>query len=200
MNNDGFVDLLTADTAGGTISVLLNSAKGSGLVNSASLLPIGVNPRFLISADLDSDGDKDLAVVVNDDNGDGVVRVIRNDLNEQNQLIFATAIQVGTGIEPALLFAGDINGDASSDLLAIGQEAGGLAPLGASASIAVLLNQGGFNPCPADIDSSGTVDIDDLLAVVNQWGVSGGPADITGDGVVNIDDLLAVINGWGLCP
>ena len=63
----------------------------------------------------------------------------------------------------------------------------------------------------------GTVNIDDLLAVINAWGncpelpdgVATGPrppcpADISpsvcGDSVVNIDDLLAVINHWGPCP
>jgi hypothetical protein len=62
------------------------------------------------------------------------------------------------------------------------------------------------DPCPADINNSGTVNIDDLLAVINSWGPTGGgaghPADIAppgGNGVVNIDDLLAVINGWGAC-
>jgi hypothetical protein len=55
-------------------------------------------------------------------------------------------------------------------------------------------------PCPADIDNSGGVNVDDLLAVINGWGASGGPADINQDGVVNVDDLLAVINAWGTCP
>jgi hypothetical protein len=55
-------------------------------------------------------------------------------------------------------------------------------------------------PCPADINSNGTVNIDDLLAVINAWGPCAGcPADINQNGVVNIDDLLAVINAWGQC-
>jgi hypothetical protein len=50
---------------------------------------------------------------------------------------------------------------------------------------------------PGDVDGNGSVDIDDLLAVINAWGnCPGCQADLTGNGVVDIDDLLQVINGW----
>lgn len=52
--------------------------------------------------------------------------------------------------------------------------------------------------CGADINNDGTVNVDDLLAVVNAWGDSGA-ADVTLNGVVNVDDLLMVINDWGRC-
>lgn len=57
-------------------------------------------------------------------------------------------------------------------------------------------------PTPADIDCSGSVNVDDLLGVISSWGVcaSGGPpcvADVNGDGMVNVDDLLAVLSAWG---
>lgn len=59
--------------------------------------------------------------------------------------------------------------------------------------------------CPADITGSGSVDVDDLLAVVGAWGSCPPPgdkcpADIVKDGAVNVDDLLAVISAWGPCP
>jgi hypothetical protein len=55
--------------------------------------------------------------------------------------------------------------------------------------------------CPADVNHSGAVNIDDLLGVINAWGPCAGcAADITNNGVVNIDDLLGVINAWGACP
>jgi hypothetical protein len=58
---------------------------------------------------------------------------------------------------------------------------------------------------PGDVDIDGTVDVDDLLAVINAWGSCVDPkaclADISpfpeGDGQVNVDDLLVVINNWG---
>jgi hypothetical protein len=54
-------------------------------------------------------------------------------------------------------------------------------------------------PCPADVTGTGSVDIDDLLAVINSWGATRGPADVDSNGIVDIDDLLAVINAWGPC-
>jgi hypothetical protein len=57
-----------------------------------------------------------------------------------------------------------------------------------------------IQPCPADINASGAVDVDDLLAVINSWGVCAKcPTDLNADGAVDVDDLLAVINGWGAC-
>ena len=56
----------------------------------------------------------------------------------------------------------------------------------------------GPSTCPADINNSGAVDVDDLIAVINGWG-GNGPGDIDGSGTVDVDDLLAVINGWGAC-
>jgi len=65
--------------------------------------------------------------------------------------------------------------------------------------------------CPADVtpigSPDGTINVDDLLAIINAWGACANPndcpADIApagGDDVVNVDDLLAVINAWGVCP
>lgn len=58
--------------------------------------------------------------------------------------------------------------------------------------------------CPADIhpppDGNGSVNVQDLLAVIASWGAcSGCDADINGDGTVNVTDLLTVIGDWGPC-
>jgi len=61
--------------------------------------------------------------------------------------------------------------------------------------------------CAGDIDHSGAVNVDDLLAVINGWGPCPSPpslcaADIAppgGNGQVNVDDLLVIINAWGPC-
>jgi hypothetical protein len=75
-----------------------------------------------------------------------------------------------------------------------------------ASSITLLVLAAPVQPCPADADGSGAVNIDDLLMVINSWGWTGSPgtnnADIApagGDGQVNIDDLLAIINAWGAC-
>jgi hypothetical protein len=75
-----------------------------------------------------------------------------------------------------------------------------------ASSITLLVLAAPVQPCPADADGSGAVNIDDLLMVINSWGWTGSPgsnnADIAptgGDGQINIDDLLAIINAWGAC-
>ena len=54
----------------------------------------------------------------------------------------------------------------------------------------------------ADVNESGSVNVDDLLTIINGWGACGVPSaacagDVTGNGSVDVDDLLAVINAWG---
>jgi hypothetical protein len=53
-----------------------------------------------------------------------------------------------------------------------------------------------FNP--GDIDGDGSVDVDDLLAVIGAWGSCPPPcpADVNDDGTVDVDDLLLVIGNW----
>jgi hypothetical protein len=53
--------------------------------------------------------------------------------------------------------------------------------------------------CPEDINGSGSVDIDDLLAVLAAWGENDPDADIDGSGMVDVDDLLLLLAAWGPC-
>ncbi len=51
---------------------------------------------------------------------------------------------------------------------------------------------------PGDVDGSGDVGVNDLLALLDAWGpCEGCPADGDGDGVVNVNDLLALLAAWG---
>jgi hypothetical protein len=59
--------------------------------------------------------------------------------------------------------------------------------------------------CAADTDGSGSVDVDDLVAVILGWGgcpapPASCPADVDDSGSVDVDDLIAVILAWGACP
>ena len=59
--------------------------------------------------------------------------------------------------------------------------------------------------CVADLDGSGSVDVNDLLAVVTNWGACttpppNCPGDVDDSGSVDVNDLLAVITTWGDCP
>jgi len=55
--------------------------------------------------------------------------------------------------------------------------------------------------CPADVDNSGTVDLDDLNIVLTNFGQSTSNGDTDGNGVVDLDDLNAVLTAFGQsCP
>ena len=52
-----------------------------------------------------------------------------------------------------------------------------------------------------DANSSGTVDVDDLLLIINNWGdcpCLECPGDVSNSGEVDVDDLLQVINDWSV--
>ena len=56
------------------------------------------------------------------------------------------------------------------------------------------------NNCPADINGDGSVNVEDILAVIETWGpCSGCPADINNDEYVDVTDLLEVVGAWGPC-
>jgi hypothetical protein len=69
----------------------------------------------------------------------------------------------------------------------------------------IVLQIGVSAPCPADINNSGVVDVDDLVAVILGWGecktcpAAGCASDIDNDCDTDVDDLVAVILGWGDC-
>lgn len=50
--------------------------------------------------------------------------------------------------------------------------------------------------CPPDVDSTGAVDIEDLLAVLRSFGSNAG-GDTNGDGDTDIEDLLLVLRSFG---
>ncbi|MHC5001883.1 MAG: hypothetical protein ACYTJ0_02055 [Planctomycetota bacterium] len=56
-------------------------------------------------------------------------------------------------------------------------------------------------PCPADVDGTGVVDVDDLVAVILDWGTDGSAhnSDVDGSGTVDVDDIVVVILTWGPC-
>jgi hypothetical protein len=54
--------------------------------------------------------------------------------------------------------------------------------------------------CPADLNSDGAVDGNDLGSLLAQWGSPGGSADLNGDGSVDGNDLGLLLAAWGPCP
>ncbi|UCD74429.1 MAG: hypothetical protein JSV91_11635 [Phycisphaerales bacterium] len=56
-------------------------------------------------------------------------------------------------------------------------------------------------PCPADVNTDGIVNIDDLFQVLGAWGTCDDcPEDVNDDGLVDIDDIFDILAAWGPCP
>ncbi len=47
-----------------------------------------------------------------------------------------------------------------------------------------------------DVNGDGTVDVQDLIAVLLAWGTADRAADVTNDGIVDVADLIEVISNW----
>ncbi len=54
-------------------------------------------------------------------------------------------------------------------------------------------------PCPGDLDSSGAINVDDLLQVLSLYGTADESADLDGNGLVDVNDVLMIISSWGEC-
>ena len=125
-NNDAYTDIATISTAGGGYLGVFLNVNGQYLEGPV-WYSVGQVPTGLAAADLDCDGDLDLATSNLDDadvsillnNGDG---------------IFADAVSYYTTGKPTDIVAADLNGDAGPEvlrgqeklLLALGSEASGL--------------------------------------------------------------------------
>jgi uncharacterized protein (TIGR03437 family) len=109
-NGDGTLDLATANATGfsSTVSVLLGN--GNGLFRTPLTFPAGMNPSFVVAADLNGDGKLDLAVANNNSN---TVSVLLGNGNGffQNPLSFVA------GGSPAWVGVADLNADGRPDLI-----------------------------------------------------------------------------------
>ncbi len=114
LNNDGKLDLATANPSSNSASVFLAPSAGpAGTFNPRVDYPVGSNPRFIFVADLNNDGRQDLAVA--------------NDVDSSVSILLApSAGPAGTfnprvdypvGSRPFSIFVSDINDDGKQDLL-----------------------------------------------------------------------------------
>ena len=115
------------------------------------------------------------------------------------------------GFTIGAIYAGAFSGDGQEDILAVGDDGFAVIRLGGER---ISLKQFAawrtdqdrrvqHELIAGDVNSDGSINVQDLLAVVNNWGPCAQapnfcPAEATGDGTVNVHDLLAVINHWGL--
>ncbi|HEV2331814.1 MAG TPA: FG-GAP-like repeat-containing protein [Gammaproteobacteria bacterium] len=107
LNGDGVPDIVTADSASKTMSVLIG--KTDGTYQPRTVYPVGQNPSDVALVDLDHDGHLDAIVTNNDDNtvtiwwgkGDGT---------------FGPSTLLATASGPHRIVTGDIDGDGNIDI------------------------------------------------------------------------------------
>jgi len=198
LNGDGLVDLATADSGSGTISILIQETDGS--YASSVSFAIGDEdefPRSLALGDYDVDGDLDLAVVVyNSETGDLVVRTMRND-SIGGVILFSQDSDFGDGA--SLVRSADVNDDSATDVVIISFIGAGLRNM-PDCEATTYISSFTLETCPSDINGDSNVDVDDLLLLIGSWGsCTGCDPDINDDGAVDVDDLLLLIGAWGPC-
>jgi hypothetical protein len=123
-NVDGVLDIATANSISGTVSLLLGA--GNKNFRPASSIPVGATPLSLVTADFDADGALDIATA---NSGDNTISILRG----HSDASFTPQATIAVGSGPSWIIAVDLNGDGKTDLATA--NAG-------SASISIALNNG----------------------------------------------------------
>lgn len=120
LDGDGRPDLVTANAASGTVSVLRNTTVTGSLTTSSFAskvdLPAGNVPRAVTLADLNRDGKPEIIAINEQSN---TVSILRN-VSSPGALTgasFAAKIDLATGASPAGIATGDLDDDGRLDLV-----------------------------------------------------------------------------------
>ena len=177
-NNDGILDLATANSADGTVSVLLGNGAGGFASSPDSPITVGNQPDAVAAADLNLDGNVDLIIA---NGGDGTVTVL---LGNGAGAFTSPSNPITVGTAPASIAVADFNGDGSPDLAVANS---------GDNTVSILLGNGsgGFMPAPS---SPVTVGKEPLFIVTG---------DFNGDGIADLatanggDNTVSVLLGNG---
>lgn len=193
LDQDGIMDLVTADSAAGTLSILVGL--GNASFRPAISVPAGGSPLAIAAGDIDNDlgDDVDIAVIVEGPGGVPGLTVYRNDsANGQLVLTILEDAETVLGLPKALTTA-DTDQDGPEDLVLVGD---GEAGSGGFASVVQAVPV--F--CPSDFDGNGVVDGGDIGILLADYGPNpDSPADLNDDGFVNEVDLILLLKGFGSC-
>jgi M6 family metalloprotease-like protein len=177
LDDDGNLDLATANENSDDVSVLVNN--GDGTFAPFSSYPVGGSPFSVFAADFDGDGDLDLSTA--NQNSHDVSALLNN-----GDATFATHLAFPVGTNPNSVFAADLDGDGDLDLATVNR---------GSDNVSVLLN----SP-RGDCNDDRVIDIADVMFLINYifLGQSGPEplcvGDVNCDGAVDVADVMYLIN------
>jgi hypothetical protein len=161
LDGDSLLDIVVASPDTRAVDVLLNL--GAGVFGSASSLSVGpeLRPDGVCAADLDGDGDADIAASTSG-NGLNLATVFPN----EGGATFAVPVSFPTGgVNPAGIVAVDLDLDGDRDLATSNQDSADVSMLtnvGAGVFGAAMLVTVGTTPeviSAGDLDGNGSVDL-----------------------------------------
>jgi T5SS/PEP-CTERM-associated repeat protein len=211
LDNDTYTDFIVADLDTGLLSVILGEGTAPGVFafRSPADIPVGQNPRSLVIADLDSDGDNDIAALTDNQAGsEREIRLLRNDIDETPgaQLQLAPAVPIDADREPLILLAGDVDLEKGQDLVAITgdpQESGTSRGPVIPADIETSLNLADPSCNIADlVKPFGTLDLADITAFVTAFSTGDPAGDLAEPfGLFDLADITAFVSAFSTgCP
>ncbi|NLE39942.1 MAG: hypothetical protein GX621_18135, partial [Pirellulaceae bacterium] len=109
LNNDGRIDIVTANEGADTVAVLIN--RENGVFNTPVSFAAGDGPSAVAIADLDGDGNRDVVVANRNDNDISVLMGLGTGS-------LAAQVRYATGTQPGSLGVADLDGDGSPDVVA----------------------------------------------------------------------------------
>lgn len=182
-NNDGNIDIATANNSDSDVSLLLGNSKGQFVRAAKSPFACGKSPYPMSAADITGDGNVDL-VIPNATHGDKQVKTLTLLLgNGKGELMPATNSPLKCDATVWYIVTGDLNGDGRPDVVATHSEGG------SGATILLNAGQGKLLPAPGS----------PLALGHGAWGVE--IADMDRDGnadlVVAADEGVRVFLGDG---
>ncbi|HET6247242.1 MAG TPA: VCBS repeat-containing protein [Tepidisphaeraceae bacterium] len=172
-NGDGFADLVYSDAAAAQVSVALGN--NDGTFATSTITPVDGVVQGLVTDDLNTDGQTDIAVSLTNDavSGSGEIELLFN-----SSATFTSVAEATTFSNPGPIATGDIDGDGLTDIVA----------MNASGALDFLAGtgDGAFAPAIESQATSGTPQ-----AMVTD--------DVTGDGKADIlfSEVNAAITGGG---
>jgi hypothetical protein len=180
LDGNGALDLVVghgSPVPSKNVSVLLNN--GNGTFSSPSFYSAENSPLSVWAADLDADGDLDIAT---GNSGDDNLSFLFN----QGGGAFGNRSDFPAGDYPSALFSADLDGNGSMDLITANR---------GSDDLMILLNF-----LRGDINGDAVVNVGDMVYLLNYLYKNGLPpyplpvADVNCDGAENVGDVIFLIN------